>query len=96
MRCVSEPRDCEWIQVFPGKSTDSWVMWQDLCHHSHRNKKDNLFPNKLFSIKLWVCGVLCNCGSNMWALVAAVTLTKFKIECFFMYAAFFRLLGDPS
>lgn len=77
MRCVSEPRD--WVDPCVPQEANSWVMWQDLCHHSHRNKKDKLFLNKLFPIKIWVWGVLCNCGSNMWALVAAVMLTRFKI-----------------
>lgn len=68
--------------MHPRRLTDSWVTWQDLYHHSHRNKKDKIFPNKLFPIKIWVWGVLCNCGSNMWAVVAAVMLTKFKTESF--------------
>lgn len=104
MRCVSEPRGCGWIHVVdhplhPRRLTDSWVMWQDLCHHSHRNKKDKLFPNKLFPIKIWVWGVLCNCGSNMWALVAGVMLTKFKIEwfsCMRPFSGFCRISVGPG
>lgn len=99
MRCVSEPRDCEWIQVYPRKLTDSWVMWQDLCHHSHRNKKDKLFPSQLFPIKIRVWGVLCNCDSNRWALEAAVMLTKFKIGCFSCmqpFSGFCRIPAEPG